>query len=76
MNEMLGKKPVEDKNIKRTDLTAWPWVNPSYTLEIGKTAKDIARIEIDPSQRMADVNPDNNSLVVAEYTTAYTDPNK
>jgi aminopeptidase N len=76
MNEMLGKKPVENKSLKRTDLTAWPWVNPTYTLEIGKLAKDIARIEIDPSQRMADVNPDNNVLDIAEYTKAYTDPTK
>ncbi len=76
MNEMLGKKPVEDKSIKRTDLTAWPWVNPSYTLEIGKASKDIARIEIDPSQRMADVDVDNNTLVVADYTKPYVDPTK
>jgi aminopeptidase N len=25
LNETLGSKPVEDKNLKRTDLTAWPW---------------------------------------------------
>ncbi len=76
MNEMLGKKPIEDKTIKRTDLTAWPWVNPSYTLEIGKTSKDIASIEIDPSKRMADINPVNNILVVKDYTKAYSDPTK
>ncbi len=76
MNEMLGKKPVEDKSIKRTDLTPWPWVNPSYTLEIGKASKDIARIEIDPGKRMADINSANNTLVIAEYTTPYSDPTK
>ncbi len=76
MNEMLGKKPVEDKTLKRTDLTAWPWVNPSYTLEISKPSKDIKSIEIDPSKRMADVNDENNTLVIAEYTKAYSDPTK
>ena len=76
MNEMLSKKPVEEKSIKRTDLTAWPWVNPSYTLEIGKSSKDIASIVIDPSERMADVNAENNTLVVADYTKPYSDPTK
>lgn len=38
----------------------WPWVFPGYELSIDRPVSDIARIEIDPSMRMADVNRSNN----------------
>lgn len=38
----------------------WPWVNPTYTLEIPSPASSIKSIEIDPSMRMADINRSNN----------------
>lgn len=60
MNELLGSKPAENKDIKRTDLSVWPWVNPSYTVKIPKALSGITSIEIDPSLRMADVNAANN----------------
>ena len=45
----------------------WPWVNPTYSLSIDKPAADIKRVEIDPSQRMADINRGNNVLNMEEY---------
>lgn len=63
LNEMLGSKP---KAGSRTDLAAWPWVNPTYTLTVPFAATEIATIEIDPSQRMADIARDNNLRVVNE----------
>lgn len=60
MNEMMGSKPVEDRSLQRYDLLAWPWVNPTYTLQVNHPASDIATVEIDPSMRMADVNRSNN----------------
>lgn len=74
MNELMGNKPVEDTSLKRTELDAWPWVNPSYTLKISRKASDIEIIEIDPSMRMADINRKNNRIVVAEKTIPYKDP--
>ncbi|HEY5823769.1 MAG TPA: M1 family metallopeptidase, partial [Cyclobacteriaceae bacterium] len=73
-NELMGNKPVEDASIKRTDLDAWPWVNPSYTLKISHKANDIEMIEIDPSLRMADINRKNNKVIIADKTIPYKDP--
>jgi hypothetical protein len=74
MNETLGNKPVESKTIERNDLTAWPWVNPSYVFKINSKPSDIISIEIDASQRMADVERKNNKVILAEKFKAYEDP--
>ncbi|NOT76480.1 MAG: M1 family metallopeptidase [Cyclobacteriaceae bacterium] len=71
MNELLGNKPQEDKNIPRTVSSPWPWVNPSYVLKINKPAASVTSIEIDPSLRMADINRKNNKWIAAEKTTEY-----
>ncbi len=63
MNLMYSAKPAEDQ-IKRIVHDEWPWVNPDYSFNISKTVTDIKSIEIDPSQRMADVNRVNNKIVV------------
>ena len=48
----------------------WPWTFPLYSLEVqGVLGKDIERIEIDPSQRMADTDRENNILPLSEETT-------
>lgn len=38
----------------------WAWAYPTYTLNIGSSADDINSIEIDPSQKMADIDRTNN----------------
>lgn len=62
LSATLGNKPVENEKIMRNDLVAWPWVNPTYSLRINRQPEEIARIEIDPTQRMADVNRKNNVI--------------
>jgi hypothetical protein len=71
LNETLGSKPVEDETIQRFDLEEWPWVNPSYTLKIDHKANEISVIEIDPSQRMADVERKNNQVDLSRGLKAY-----
>ncbi|MEX2477212.1 MAG: M1 family metallopeptidase [Gracilimonas sp.] len=61
---MRGEKPAES-NMKRTVLEDWPWVNPDYSFTIDKSASEIKTITIDPSQRLADINKENNSFDVA-----------
>lgn len=39
----------------------WPWTYPLYNLEIGYPLSEIEFIEIDPSGRLADIYPENNS---------------
>ena len=38
----------------------WPWTNPQFTLCIDVPKKEIAKIEIDPSLRMADTDRTDN----------------
>jgi hypothetical protein len=67
---------VEDKTIPRNDLEAWPWVNPSYVVKINRKATDIAFIEIDPTQRMADVERKNNLVDLSQGLKPYEDATK
>lgn len=60
MRIMWGQKENENPDIERTVLPDWPWVFPEYAFSIDIPKGDIARIEIDPSMRMADVDRDNN----------------
>lgn len=57
---MRGNKPQEDENEKYTPAEDWPWTNPTYELIIPVSLKNIVKIEIDPSKRMADINRENN----------------
>ena len=63
MNLMYGVKPVEN-NIARIIESGWKWVDPEYSFTITKPVTEIKSIEIDPSQRMADVSRINNKIVV------------
>lgn len=59
MNELLGSKPASP-GLARTDTPVWPWVNPTFTFQVSKPMNAISSIEIDPSQRMADIDRSNN----------------
>ena len=63
---MRGNKPQEDEAVKYTVAEDWPWTHPSYELNLAVPMEQIAKISIDPSQRMADLNRENNEL---ELTT-------
>jgi hypothetical protein len=58
----FGEKPVEDASIPRTTFEAWKWTSPMYTFELTHRLLDIKSVEIDPTQRMADVDRKNNKL--------------
>ncbi len=46
-------------NISRTVLPNWAWAYPTYEFEISN-GKKVKNMMIDASQRMADINPENN----------------
>lgn len=73
LNEQLGAKPIEDKNLKRTTLADWPWVYPTYTVQLNRNSGEIQSIEIDASQRLADINRKNNLKVLTE-AKPFSDP--
>jgi hypothetical protein len=62
MNLMFGAKPFEGGNTKRKDYGAWKWTSPTYVIETNRKLTDLRIAEIDPSQRMADVDKKNNRL--------------
>jgi hypothetical protein len=76
INETLGNKPADTKTIQRIDLDAWPWVYPNYTVNLQHKVEEIASIEIDPSQRMADVERKNNVVDLSMGIKAFKDPTK
>ena len=60
---MRGEKPMEF-DMPRTVLKDWPWVQPEYSFTIDRPVSEIKSIAIDPTERMADINLENNSFDV------------
>ena len=58
---MYGTKPTEN-SVSRKVYPAWKWTNEMYVIESDRRLGDISIAEIDPSQRMADVERQNNKI--------------
>jgi len=61
---MFGAKPAEGNVTTRKVYEPWHWTNPTYVIETKRRLKDMKVVEIDPSQRMADVDRKNNKLEI------------
>ncbi len=59
---MRGAKEAEFEGATYRVAEDWPWTNPTYELVIDRPRAEIANVVIDPTLRLADVNPDNNRL--------------
>ena len=59
---MFGQKEAEEGQTQRTVYEAWKWTHPVYEIETKRKLMDIVAVEIDPSQRMADLERKNNKL--------------
>ncbi len=57
---MRGEKGNDLLQIDRVNLADWPWVYPTYSFSLGVNSKDIQEIVIDPSNRLADIQINNN----------------
>jgi aminopeptidase N len=60
MRIMRGLKGDDLLQIERKNLDAWPWVYPTYTFQVDSDVNNIEEIVIDPSNRLADIDPENN----------------
>jgi len=60
---MLSNK-VPETTQNRIVHPEWKWVQPTYTFETTKPINALKTIEIDPSQRMPDINRSNNKLEI------------
>jgi hypothetical protein len=59
---MFGEKPREDWTMPWTVHEPWKWTDATYTFAVNHRLTDIKAVEIDASQRMADVDRKNNKL--------------
>ncbi len=57
---MRGEKKNDTWGEAIDVLPDWPWTHPTYEFVLDVKFKNIARVEIDPSKRMADINRTNN----------------
>lgn len=60
---MLASK-MPESSLTRVVHPEWKWVQPTYTFETGKPISLLKSIEIDPSQRMPDLNRSNNKIEI------------
>ena len=59
---MYGEKRQEVDTVSRKVYEPWHWTSPTYIIETERRLTDIVLAEIDPSQRMADIDRRNNKL--------------
>lgn len=59
---MFGGKDNEEPEVKRTVGEPWKWTHPLYTITIDRKLTDLRSAEIDPGQRMADMERKNNKI--------------
>lgn len=59
---MRGEKLEESGMPKRMITEAWPWTNPTKTIQLTRPFSEIKSVEIDPSKRLADLQPENNKV--------------
>jgi hypothetical protein len=65
MNLMYGAKPNETE-FKTNLLPEWRWTHPEYSFQLSRAVGDIREIEIDQSQRLADLSRTNNKITVPQ----------
>lgn len=57
---MRGEKDNPYPSLKRTISQDWPWAYPTYELILDMPLSELAGLNIDPSQLMADIDRSNN----------------
>jgi aminopeptidase N len=60
LDMMRGTKANETPELSRTTTTDWVWTEPKYAFIMSEDLKNIAKVEIDPTGRMADIVRTNN----------------
>ena len=60
----MEKKPVESDTVPRTVHEEWRWTHPTYVFLSNRKLLDLSEVQIDPSQRLADIDQHNNYLKI------------
>ena len=58
---MRGEKDNPYSGVDWEVLEDWPWAQPTYSVQLDVPREQVTAILIDPSQLMADVDPQNNA---------------
>jgi len=58
----FGEKPEESFQSPRIVYDEWKWTHPTYIIASTHKLMEMVSIEIDPTHRLADINPRNNKL--------------
>ena len=61
LREMRGEKPVKKEVVLLKD---WTWAYPEYRFDIDIDRSEIESVTIDVHNEVADVNKDNNKIIV------------
>jgi hypothetical protein len=61
---MYGEKPLESDTVPRTLHEEWRWTHPTYVFTTNRKILDLSEVQIDPSQRLADIDQRNNLLKI------------
>ena len=64
LNLMFGEKSSENNAQKREVHEEWKWTHPTYVVEFKRSLRDLKSAEIDPTQRMADIDRRNNLIEI------------
>ena len=62
LNLTFGEKPEEPNQTPRVVYPEWRFTHPTYEIGTKRKLTDIVSVEIDPTQRMADIERKNNKL--------------
>jgi len=68
---MRGEKPKEVENIEYILADDWPWTHPEYMLLLDFQTNEIEQIEIDPKKQSADIDRENNVVLIPSGTNFY-----
>ncbi len=58
---MRGEKARENMEVAYEIAEDWPWTHPTYELVIDCKLKNVIKVEIDPTRRVAEMSRDNNN---------------
>ena len=59
---MYGEKPAEDTAVSRKTYEPWKWTSATYVISTAQKLNTLLQVDIDPSQRLADIERKNNQL--------------
>ncbi len=62
LNLMYANKPNDYIGIARKEYPSWKWTHSTYIIETNTPLNKITKVEIDPTERMADIDRKNNKL--------------